>query len=51
MGLLCFALVASSLFSFNQSTAYANDDITGITLETEMRAFNRFRCLVRGWKR
>ena len=38
IALLCFALVASSLFSFNQSTAYANDDITGITLETEMRA-------------
>ena len=38
LALLCFVLVASGLFSFNQSTAYANDDITGITLETEMRA-------------
>src|SRR3954467_11742983 len=37
IGSLCFLLVASNWFSFNQSTAHANDDITGITLETEMR--------------
>ena len=35
--LLCFLLVVSSLFSFQKSTAYASDDITGITLETEIR--------------
>lgn len=37
IGSLCFLLVASSWFSFNQSIAHANDDITGITLEIEMR--------------
>ncbi|WP_071393462.1 S-layer homology domain-containing protein [Bacillus tuaregi] len=38
-GLLGFLVVAGSLFSFQQpSTAYAADDITGITLEKEMRA-------------
>ena len=38
MGLLCFLLVASNWFSFNHSRAYASDDITGITLEKDMRA-------------
>src|SRR4051794_25512798 len=37
IGSLCFLFVAGSWFSFNQLTAHANDDITGITLETEMR--------------
>ena len=38
MGLLCFLLVASNWFSFNHSKVYASDDITGITLEKDMRA-------------
>lgn len=38
-GLLCLLLAASSIISINQPlTAYAADDVTGITLEKEMRA-------------
>ncbi|MBB6446031.1 S-layer homology domain-containing protein [Bacillus benzoevorans] len=36
--LLCFLLLAGSLSSFHQKTAAANDDVTGIALEKEMRA-------------
>lgn len=35
---LTFGLTVSSLLSFQQPTAYAQDDITGSALETEMRA-------------
>ena len=38
MGLLCFLLLVSNWFSFNHSKVYASDDITGITLEKDMRA-------------
>lgn len=38
VGLLGCLLVTGSLFSFTEISASASDDITGITLETEMRS-------------
>jgi beta-N-acetylglucosaminidase len=38
ISLVLVVLVALNLFSYQSKTAYASDDISGITLETEMRS-------------
>ena len=50
VGLFFAFLMASSVFSFGHSNALANDDITGIKLEKEMRDLINRGIMERVWR-